>query len=215
MWTCVPAGLWSWIQCQSINGPGRRRKSARTGCVAPSCRLRGDCSRVAQAVQQPAYSGLIPARCLDGLANALGRGLPDDRDGGGRPHNPVELPPSSRTVLATGDDHHACREPEAGLEPRPATDGRQQGTPLVHNGVMFMPNPQDTIQAVDAVSGDLIDTSLASRGDLIFQHGRSHRRPRHRDGRAADRALSGGGLGALRALSGSAGTRRLLCPTVE
>ena len=37
-----------------------------------------------------------------------------------------------------------------------ATDGRQQGTPLVRDGVMFMPNPQDTIQAIDAVTGDLI-----------------------------------------------------------
>jgi hypothetical protein len=37
---------------------------------------------------------LIPARRLDRfgrLANALGRGPPDDRDGGGRSHSPVEL----------------------------------------------------------------------------------------------------------------------------
>ena len=37
-----------------------------------------------------------------------------------------------------------------------ASQGRQQGTPLVRNGVLSMPNPQDVIQAVDAVSGDLI-----------------------------------------------------------
>ena len=37
-----------------------------------------------------------------------------------------------------------------------ATDGRQQGTPLVRDGVLFMPNPRDTIQAIDAVTGDLI-----------------------------------------------------------
>ena len=37
-----------------------------------------------------------------------------------------------------------------------ASQGRQQGTPLVRNGVMFMPNPQDVIQAIDAVTGDLI-----------------------------------------------------------
>ena len=39
--------------------------------------------------------GLIAARRLDPLgrlANALGRGALDDRDGGGRPHSPVELP---------------------------------------------------------------------------------------------------------------------------
>ena len=33
--------------------------------------------------------------------------------------------------------------------------GLQQGTPLVYNGVMYMPNPRDVIQAIDAVSGDL------------------------------------------------------------
>ena len=34
--------------------------------------------------------------------------------------------------------------------------GRQQGTPLVYDGVMYMPNPSDVIQAIDAVTGDLI-----------------------------------------------------------
>ena len=33
--------------------------------------------------------------------------------------------------------------------------GSQQGTPLVYNGVMYMPNPGDAIQAIDAVTGDL------------------------------------------------------------
>ena len=33
--------------------------------------------------------------------------------------------------------------------------GSQQGTPLVHDGVMFMPNPKDGIQALDAATGDL------------------------------------------------------------
>lgn len=33
--------------------------------------------------------------------------------------------------------------------------GSQQGTPLVYDGVMYMPNPNDTIQAIDAVTGDL------------------------------------------------------------
>ena len=39
---------------------------------------------------------------------------------------------------------------------RALTDGRQQGTPLVHDGVLYMPNPNDVIQAIDAVSGDLL-----------------------------------------------------------
>ena len=38
---------------------------------------------------------------------------------------------------------------------RALTEGRQQGTPLVHDGVMYMPNPADVIQAIDAVTGDL------------------------------------------------------------
>ena len=39
---------------------------------------------------------------------------------------------------------------------RALTEGRQQGTPLVYDGVLYMPNPRDVIQAIDAVSGDLL-----------------------------------------------------------
>ena len=35
-------------------------------------------------------------------------------------------------------------------------EGRQQGTPLVHDGVLYMPNPNDVIQAIDGVTGDLL-----------------------------------------------------------
>ena len=38
---------------------------------------------------------------------------------------------------------------------RPLGPGLQEGTPLVHDGVMFMPNPADVIQAIDAATGDL------------------------------------------------------------
>ncbi|HSM04647.1 MAG TPA: PQQ-binding-like beta-propeller repeat protein [Longimicrobiales bacterium] len=39
---------------------------------------------------------------------------------------------------------------------RPLAEGfNQEGTPLVHEGVMFMPNPLDVIQAIDAGTGDL------------------------------------------------------------
>ena len=34
--------------------------------------------------------------------------------------------------------------------------GRQQGTPLVYDGVLYMPNPSDVIQAIDAATGDLL-----------------------------------------------------------
>ena len=39
---------------------------------------------------------------------------------------------------------------------RGLAEGAQQGTPLVYDGVMYMPNPRDVIQAIDAVTGDLI-----------------------------------------------------------
>jgi PQQ-dependent dehydrogenase (methanol/ethanol family) len=38
-----------------------------------------------------------------------------------------------------------------GLEPGP-----QEGTPLVHDGVLYFPNPGDTIHALDAATGDLL-----------------------------------------------------------
>src|SRR6266536_2175537 len=34
--------------------------------------------------------------------------------------------------------------------------GNQEGTPLVHNGVMYVPDPGDHILAVDVKSGDVI-----------------------------------------------------------
>ncbi len=38
---------------------------------------------------------------------------------------------------------------------RGLADGSNQGTPLVYDGVMYMPNPGDRIQALDAATGDL------------------------------------------------------------
>jgi alcohol dehydrogenase (cytochrome c) len=35
-------------------------------------------------------------------------------------------------------------------------DGSNQGTPLVHDGIMYLTHPQNTIQALDAASGDVI-----------------------------------------------------------
>ena len=48
---------------------------------------------------------------------------------------------------------------------RGLTGGRQQGTPLVHDGVMYMPNPRDVIQALDAVTGDLLWEYRRARPD--------------------------------------------------
>ena len=33
-------------------------------------------------------------------------------------------------------------------------EGVNQPTPLVHDGVMYLPNPQNIVQALDAVTGD-------------------------------------------------------------
>ncbi len=38
---------------------------------------------------------------------------------------------------------------------RALTAGNQEGTPLAYGGVLYMPNPSDVIQAIDAVTGDL------------------------------------------------------------
>ena len=39
---------------------------------------------------------------------------------------------------------------------RGMAEGTQEATPLVHDGVMFLPNPGDLIQALDAATGDLM-----------------------------------------------------------
>jgi len=39
---------------------------------------------------------------------------------------------------------------------RPMETGLQEATPLVHDGIMYLPHPNDVIQALDATTGDLI-----------------------------------------------------------
>ena len=48
--------------------------------------------------------------------------------------------------------------------------GLQQGTPLVYNGVMSMPNPRDVIQAIDAVTGDLVWEYRRDRPDDLADY---------------------------------------------
>ena len=48
---------------------------------------------------------------------------------------------------------------------RALSGGRQQGTPLVYDGVLYMPNPRDVIQAIDAVTGDLLWEHRRERPD--------------------------------------------------
>ena len=38
---------------------------------------------------------------------------------------------------------------------RALATGRQEGTPLVYDGVLYMPQSDDVIEAIDAVTGDL------------------------------------------------------------
>jgi alcohol dehydrogenase (cytochrome c) len=39
---------------------------------------------------------------------------------------------------------------------RPLPEGSQEGTPLVHDGVLYFPGPRDIIQAIDAATGEII-----------------------------------------------------------
>lgn len=39
---------------------------------------------------------------------------------------------------------------------RPLPDGHNEGTPLVHDGVLYFPGPSDNIQAIDAKSGEVL-----------------------------------------------------------
>ena len=48
--------------------------------------------------------------------------------------------------------------------------GLQQGTPVVYDGVMYMPNPRDVIQAIDAVTGDLIWEYRRDRPDDLAEY---------------------------------------------
>ena len=52
---------------------------------------------------------------------------------------------------------------------RALTPGSQQGTPLVYGGVMYMPNPGDVIQAIDATTGDLVWEYRRPRPDDLTQ----------------------------------------------
>ena len=48
--------------------------------------------------------------------------------------------------------------------------GSQQGTPLAYGGVLYMPNPRDVIQALDAVTGDLLWEYRRERPDDLDDH---------------------------------------------
>ena len=53
---------------------------------------------------------------------------------------------------------------------RALRSGSQQGTPLAYRGVLYMPNPKDIIQAIDAVTGDLIWEHQRELPDDVWKH---------------------------------------------
>ncbi|MCY4029842.1 MAG: PQQ-binding-like beta-propeller repeat protein, partial [Acidobacteria bacterium] len=48
--------------------------------------------------------------------------------------------------------------------------GSQQGTPLAYGGVLYMPNPADVIQAIDAATGDLLWEHQRPRPDDLDEY---------------------------------------------
>ena len=52
---------------------------------------------------------------------------------------------------------------------RALREGRQQGTPLAYGGVLYMPNPKDVIQAIDAVTGDLLWEHRRDNPDDVYE----------------------------------------------
>src|SRR5687768_13857472 len=53
---------------------------------------------------------------------------------------------------------------------RPLDAGHQEGTPLVHNGVMYFPGPSDRITAMDAASGDVLWVHRRELPEDLAQH---------------------------------------------
>ena len=53
---------------------------------------------------------------------------------------------------------------------RSLAPGRQEGTPLVYDGVMYMPQASDVIQALDAVTGDLIWDHRRDLPDDVYEY---------------------------------------------
>ena len=53
---------------------------------------------------------------------------------------------------------------------RALASGRQEGTPLVYDGVMYMPQASDVIEAIDAVTGDLIWAHRRDLPDDVYEY---------------------------------------------
>ena len=53
---------------------------------------------------------------------------------------------------------------------RALSAGSQQGTPVVYDGVLYMPNPRDVIQAIDGATGDLLWEYRRERPDDLDEY---------------------------------------------
>ncbi len=53
---------------------------------------------------------------------------------------------------------------------RALAGGRQEGTPLVYDGVMFMPQSSDVIESYDAAAGDLLWAHRRNLPDDVYDH---------------------------------------------
>ena len=53
---------------------------------------------------------------------------------------------------------------------RALSAGSQQGTPVVYDGVLYMPNPRDVVQAIDGATGDLLWEYRRERPDDLDEY---------------------------------------------
>ena len=104
---------------------------------------------------------MLPLLLVTGTATAQDRGFTPVTDAMLQDPDPADWPMWRRTLDGWGysplDDIDRTNVGALRMVwSRGLTEGAQQGTPLVYDGVLYMPNPRDVIQAIDAVTGDLI-----------------------------------------------------------
>ena len=73
---------------------------------------------------------------------------------------------------------------------RALAPGRQEGTPLAYEGVLYMPQASDVIEAIDAVTGDLLWAHWRDLPEDVYDGARGLKHPRVVDDAIDDR---GGG----------------------
>ena len=117
----------------------------------------------------------LPLLLVTGAATAQDRGFTPVTDAMLQDPDPADWPMWRRTLDGWGYSplDNVDRTNVGALRmvwSRGLTEGAQQGTPLVYDGVLYMPNPRDVIQAIDAVTGDLIWEHRRDRPDDLEQY---------------------------------------------